>query len=168
MKRFKLAVVLVMVVVFAAGVAWAGAFKDVKAAGKLIVKKQYDQAIAKLDCAMISGKLDESGLAVAYFYRGLAYLKKNCCQMAVADFSQAINLLPRYGAAYYYRSEAYKCLGCTEQAEADMAAFEELKAKFGLAGGPGKYLDGQGKPVPVCVPCCPCGAPPCPPCKVKK
>ena len=166
MKRYKLALVLVMVLVFTAGLAWADAFKDVKAAGKLVVKKQYDKAIASLDCAIISGKLDTKGLAVAYFYRGLAYLKKNCCPMAAADLTQAIELLPRYGAAYYYRAEAYKCMGCEDQAKADMAKYEELKKKFGLSAGPGKYLDGKGEPVPVCMPC-PCAAPPCLPCCVK-
>lgn len=48
--------------------------------------------------------------AVAYYFRGLAYLAKRDYPNAQHDFTRALEINPRYAAAYYNRGWAYSMM----------------------------------------------------------
>lgn len=60
--------------------------------------------------------------AVAYYFRGSAYLAKNAFALAVEDLSRAAELNPRYAAAFFNRGYAFYRLG---ESDKDM----DLKSK---------------------------------------
>lgn len=57
--------------------------------------------------------------AYTFLKRGKEFLKIGNYDQAVADFSQAIELLPDFAEAYVNRAKAYKALGMFQQALAD-------------------------------------------------
>src|SRR5579872_878554 len=54
-----------------------------------------------------SGRLEGDGLAVPYNSRGFAYREKGDVDHAIADFSQAIQLNPKYTFAWFNRGKTY-------------------------------------------------------------
>jgi len=54
-----------------------------------------------------SGRLEGAGLAVPYNSRGFAYREKSDVDHAIADFSQAIQLNPKYTFAWFNRGKTY-------------------------------------------------------------
>ena len=58
--------------------------------------------------------------AETYYNRGLAHSKKGELELAIADYTKAIELKLDYADAYYRRSKAWLHLGETEKAKADM------------------------------------------------
>lgn len=70
-----------------------------------------DAAIAACTRAIKSGKFKGRNLAIEYFNRGLAYSGKDELDLALADFSAAIQLDPKYTKAFNYRGVAYRDKG---------------------------------------------------------
>lgn len=66
---------------------------------------------------------------MAYFARGIAYARKRNYGEAVADFTEAIRLRPRFAVAYQYRGLAHKKLGDNANAEEDFAEAKKLGYK---------------------------------------
>lgn len=67
------------------------------AAGHIYFKQQdYDRAIAEYGRAI---EADQAGYQ-GYYWRGMAYVKKNMEKEAFADFSKVTELMPRHGAAH--------------------------------------------------------------------
>ena len=58
--------------------------------------------------------------AETYYNRGLAHSKKGELELAIADYTKAIELKPDYADAYYRRSKAWLHLGEVEKAKLDM------------------------------------------------
>ena len=64
--------------------------------------------------------------AVAYNNRGLAYSKKGDTDRAIADYTQAVQLDPKYAHAYQNRGLAYYGKGDTDRAIADSRRARQL------------------------------------------
>jgi tetratricopeptide (TPR) repeat protein len=59
-------------------------------------------------CSAVIDSLDTGYvIAIAYFNRGIAYREKGSFNNAIADFTEAISLEPRYADAYFSRGIAY-------------------------------------------------------------
>jgi len=92
---------------------------------------------------------------MAYNYRGLANYWLGNYDAAIADFSDAINLFPRYDAAYYNRGFAYAKLGDMAAANADIGMGQRRGIVDPVADeGNGKDskptpIKGEGKAAPL-------------------
>ena len=64
--------------------------------------------------------------AETYYNRGLAHGKKGELELAIADYTKAIELKPDYADAYYNRGGAWLRLGEREKAESDLATARHL------------------------------------------
>jgi predicted RNA-binding Zn-ribbon protein involved in translation (DUF1610 family) len=114
---------------------------------------QYERAIDLLTCAIESCELTKKELAKAYNWRGLAYLKSDCCELAIADFNEALAMFPMYDAVYQNRSYAYLKCGSPRQAAADKARFSKMVTAAKKAGWkPPKAGFPKGCPPGACVP----------------
>ena len=66
--------------------------------------------------------------AETYYNRGVAHSKKGELELAIADYTRAIELKPDYADAYYSRGGALLRLGEREKAEADLATARNMGA----------------------------------------
>ncbi|MDE0016198.1 MAG: tetratricopeptide repeat protein [Candidatus Poribacteria bacterium] len=64
--------------------------------------------------------------AEMYYNRGLAHSKKGELELAIKNYTKAIELKPDYADAYYNRSKTWLRLGETEKAKSDMAAASSI------------------------------------------
>ena len=64
--------------------------------------------------------------AEMYYNRGLAHSKKGEVELAIADYTKAIELKPDYTDAYYNRGGAFLRLGEREKAKSDLATARNL------------------------------------------
>lgn len=65
--------------------------------------------------------------AVLYYNRGFAYDMLHQRELAIKDYSKAIQLNPDFAGAYYYdRGLCYKALGNMTSASADFAKAKQL------------------------------------------
>lgn len=64
--------------------------------------------------------------AETYYNRGLAHSKKGELELAIVDYTKAIEFKPDYADAYYRRSKAWLHLGEVEQAKADMKTASKI------------------------------------------
>src|SRR5690606_18526533 len=85
---------------------------------------RVDLAVQELTAAITGGKISQSTLARALYYRGLAYRKQNKPAQAIADFTSALWIKNGLDAeqradALLNRAAAYRDAGLTDQAEAD-------------------------------------------------
>lgn len=64
--------------------------------------------------------------AEAYYNRGLAHSKNGELELAIEDYSKAIELKPDYADAYYRRSKAWLHLGEQEKAKTDMKTASKI------------------------------------------
>jgi len=80
-----------------------------------------DLVISGCTAHIQTGVLDAQNLAIVYFNRGNGYFDKRDYAHAIADYSEAIRLNPRYANAYFNRALAYDELGDHVRAEADRA-----------------------------------------------
>jgi len=67
----------------------------------------------------------------AWFARGFAQASRGNLDGAIADYTEALRLDPRYAAAYHNRSAAYRQQGKTELAEQDEAKYRQLRGYAG-------------------------------------
>ena len=65
-------------------------------------------------------------LAEKYLNSGLENSKKGEVDLAIEDYSKAIELKPDYADAYYYRSKAWLHFGKVEKAKSDMVKASEI------------------------------------------
>lgn len=66
-------------------------------------------------------------LAEKYFNSGLANSKIGEIELAIEDYTQAIELKPEYAEAYYNRGGAWLRLGEWEKARSDLEIARKLK-----------------------------------------
>ena len=64
--------------------------------------------------------------ADTYYNRGLAHSKKGEVELAIEDYTKAIELKPDFAEAYYRCSKAWLHLGEEEKAKSDMATARNL------------------------------------------
>jgi tetratricopeptide (TPR) repeat protein len=66
-----------------------------------------------------SGTLTGNDLAFAYYHRGISYYDKGEYDLAIADYTKAIELEPEYPFTYRARARAYRAKGDNDRAQAD-------------------------------------------------
>ncbi len=64
--------------------------------------------------------------AEAYYQRGLAYAKKGKVELAIEDYTKAIEIKPNFAEAYYYRGGAWLRLGMREKAKSDLTTARKM------------------------------------------
>jgi tetratricopeptide (TPR) repeat protein len=105
---------------------------------ELYVKHDYDKAIKDFDRAIDLTPKGQSeygeGSILAYGNRGNAYSAKDDSKTAIASYTSALAIDPKYPAGYTGRGLEYEKLGNVDKARAD------FKAALGLQA---KYQDGQ-------------------------
>ncbi len=95
-------------------------------------QKRYDDSIR--ECTReINGEIRMQNTAISYFNRGLAYQSKEQYDQAIADYTKAIELDPKYARPYNNRGLAYKNKGQYDQAIADFTKAIELDPKYTYA-----------------------------------
>src|SRR5690606_31756178 len=85
---------------------------------------RVDLAVQELTAAITGGKISQSTLARALYYRGLAYRKQEKPAQAIADFTSALWIKngldsQQRADALLNRAAAYRDAGLTDQADAD-------------------------------------------------
>ena len=78
-----------------------------------------DLAINGCTTVIQAGRETQKNLAIAFYDRGNAYEDKHDDAHAIADFTQAIQLNPRYADAYNNRGNAYRHVKNYDAALAD-------------------------------------------------
>jgi len=76
---------------------------------------------------------NEANDAATYFCRGSAYEKKGELDLAIQDYTQALNLNPKLAVAYFCRGSAYEKKGELDLAIQDYTQALNLNPKFALA-----------------------------------
>jgi lipoprotein NlpI len=91
------------------------------------------EAIAACTRAINSGRWSGPGLAWAYNGRGNAYRAKGDNDRAIADYSEALSIDPKYFPAYFSRGRLYLYGGSIAKAQADFKQMKELNPKDAYA-----------------------------------
>src|SRR5687767_13934673 len=86
------------------------------------VKGSGDAAIAGCAAVIGDGSEPARSRAVAHFTRGYEWRTKGDLDRAIADYSEAIGLDPRYGLAYHRRGMSFRDKGDLDRALADHTA----------------------------------------------
>jgi tetratricopeptide (TPR) repeat protein len=92
-----------------------------------------DQAIEACSTMIQSGAATGPNLAAAYYNRGISYDNKGSYDLAIEDYSQAIQLRPSYPHAYYNRGVAYDNKEQSAQATQDFTQAITLQPDYALA-----------------------------------
>ncbi len=95
----------------------------------------WDQQIKSCTALIQSGAGTTKNLAMAYNNRGIAYYDKKDLDRAIADFSKAIQLDPKYAIAYNNRGVAYRDKGDFDDAVADFSDAIRLDPNYAFAYG---------------------------------
>src|SRR5712691_5333914 len=99
-------------------------------------KGPWEEKIAACSRVISSGKFKGHSLAVVFNSRGNVYQGKADYDRAIADFSEAIRLDPKYATAYSDRGRSYQLKGDYDRAIADFTEAIRLDQKHTFA-----YID---------------------------
>jgi len=103
-------------------------------------------AIAACSRAIVSGEYKGTNLAKLHFNRGIEYEAKGEDERAIADYSEAIKLDPKYVRAYGNRGILYARKGELDRAIADYSEAIRLDPKYVNAyGNRGNALRRKGE-----------------------
>jgi|TARA_B100000315_G_scaffold256825_1_gene303761 lipoprotein NlpI len=100
--------VVVLVSLFCCQSSVADCFRDGR---KAVEYRDFDQAIAHFTECIQKRRLAEGKLISSFIYRGISYHAKGLDDLAVQDYTKAIELNRDYAVAYNNRGIAYKALG---------------------------------------------------------
>ncbi|MEW5912653.1 MAG: tetratricopeptide repeat protein [Thermodesulfobacteriota bacterium] len=125
-RRVWLAVLLVPLLV---GVSWADDCDD------LTAPQHAQQRIQACTKAIDSGKWTGNNQAINYNNRGIAWAVTKQYDQAIADFSKAIEINPKYAKAYYNRGISWRRKQQIEKAIADYTKAIELNPNYAKAYG---------------------------------
>jgi len=127
--KFRIVAVLVFAFAFSA-ISISHAFTDLCV--NFLKQGKFDEAIE--ECTkQIKGEKNTDKLPLLYGIRGAAYESKGQLDRAIADYSMAIKLNPRFADAYNYRGAAYESKGQLNPAIADFTEAIELNPEFANA-----------------------------------
>ncbi len=132
MQRILLvAILLLSLMVCLTSLAWAGGLDDATKAGLAAARGgNYDKAIELFTKAIASGKLSPGYLGIVYNNRGNAWDGKGDYDRAIADYTKAIEIDPKYANAYYSRGIAWGKKGNSDRAIADYTKAIEIDPKY--------------------------------------
>src|SRR5262249_12061117 len=106
----------------------AETLKDWKCTGNSDIP--WDEQIAGCTKAIASEKFAGPGTVGALYNRGLAYQNKGDAKNALADYTQAITLDPKFPLAYGNRGNVYQAGGDYDRAIADYDRAIALNPKY--------------------------------------
>ncbi len=98
--------------------------------------KDADRAIRGCTAVIKAGGEAGKRLEVAYTNRGEAYASRKEFDLAIADYTKAIEINPKYARAYDGRGVAYTSKGDYPRAVADVTRAVELAPKKPAPGAP--------------------------------
>ena len=133
-------VVVVLVTLLAPGSARADSLGDVRTGNAAFADGRYESAVEAFSRALLAGDLDHEALAITFNNRGVAYSELGDYDRAVADYGQALALVPgdatavrNLRIAYVRRAAASARLGDRAAALADYDKAIELEPAHPLA-----------------------------------
>lgn len=121
---------LFIVLCVSSSVALASGVADLKEARAAGQRGEYESAIHLATRAIESDKLSPEYRAIAFSIRGKAWSQKKDYDRAIADFTNALRLNPRYVYAFYNRAVAWQHKGDFDRAIADFTQAIRLKPKI--------------------------------------
>ncbi len=121
MKRLILSLALAAALLAPPALVRADAKADMEAAKAAAQKGKRDDAIRLLTKAINAKELDSPELSLAYYNRGTLYLESNKFDVAMADFTKAIEERPDFGNAYHNRGLVKAQMKRWEEAEDDLS-----------------------------------------------
>jgi tetratricopeptide (TPR) repeat protein len=113
--------------------AWAGGLNDTEAGEAAFQGGNDDAAIRLLTKAIESGELSRKNLSDVYYNRGLAWGKKGDHDKAIADYTRAIEIDPKYAKAYNNRGFSWYNKGDYDKAIADYTKAIEINQNYAKA-----------------------------------
>lgn len=122
-------IVLFVALWVSSAAALASGFGDLKEARAAGQRGEYESAIHFATRAIKSGELSPENRAIAFGIRGKAWSEEKNYGRAIADFTEALHLKPRYGYALYNRAIAWQHRGDYNRAIADYTEVIRLKPK---------------------------------------
>lgn len=135
----RLIAVLVFVLLSASG-AVAGAIDDIRQGNDAFAAGRKEEALQAYTRAIVSGELDAEALALAYNNRGVVYNELGDFDRAIADYREALALVPgdptalrNLRVAYTRRGVAQANFGEFERALDDLGRAIELEPSHHLA-----------------------------------
>lgn len=107
---------------------------DAKAGIEASKGGEYDKALGLFAKAIESGELSQKNLGIVYYNRGQVWHDgKGDYDRAIADYTKAIEIDPKYVWAYYNRSLAWYKKGNYDKAIADNTKVIEIDPKHDTA-----------------------------------
>jgi len=117
--------------VFLTSSAWAGGGDELKAGEDAFYAGNCDEAIRLYTKAIVSGELSRVQLREAYCDRGYTWwLGKGDYDKAIADYTKAIEIDPKYADVYYDRGDVWYDKGDYDKAIADYTKAIEINPKL--------------------------------------
>jgi tetratricopeptide (TPR) repeat protein len=104
----------------------AGGLEDFEAAKVALNQGNNDEAIRLFTNAIASGELVREQLKTAYKFLGNAWFDKGDYDRAIAEYTKAIEIDPRFAVAYYNRGLAWGKKGDYDRAIAEYTKAIEL------------------------------------------
>jgi tetratricopeptide (TPR) repeat protein len=95
---------------------------DMSACSSAWAKDNIDEQLELYTRCIQNGDMTRGNLGGAFTNRGVIYMRKGEIDLALSDFTKAIEYSPRFGVAYYNRANIY-----LQRGEVD-AAFVDLEA----------------------------------------
>jgi Flp pilus assembly protein TadD len=137
MSRFVATFVLALI---CAGGALAGGIDDIRLGNEAFREQRLEAALEAYTRAIVSGELDAEALALAYNNRGVVYNELGDYDRAIADYREALALVPgdptalrNLRVAYTRRGVAAANFGEYERALEDLGRAIELEPSHHLA-----------------------------------
>ena len=96
-------------------------------------KGSGDQMIAACTRVISSSRLKGHKLAFIFNSRGNAYHRRGDYDRAIADYTEAIRLDPKYAIVYGNRGNSYRLKGDYDRAIADLTEAIRLDPKYAIA-----------------------------------
>ena len=146
-KILFVAILLLSLTVCLTSPVWAGGLDDAKAGNTAYQEGNYDEAIKLCTKAIASGELSREDLSKVYNNRGEAWDGKDDSDKAIADYTKAIELDPKFADAYLNRGLALANKGAFDKAIVDFTKVIEIKPNYSRVyyyrgfswGGKGEY-----------------------------
>lgn len=133
MKRLSAPLILFAVTLFSASLCLAAPADDFREGQAAIRAGQIDKAIEAytrvITAAAAAGVVDAKDLASAYNMRGMCHEVKEESELALADYTKAIEADVKMAEAYGNRAMLYMKLGQVDKAKADATSAKRIDRK---------------------------------------